>query len=184
MYTETCYISGSKQDFLRICTEIKNSEIKELYKNSGGEIKVSAEIKENKLTSKIIEIIPNETDPLDGQYGTTNQHTVKKYGKKNAMLKIDLPTDRQETKTITNGEKITLDYQIILRGPIVSTQTNWNNTGETNIFIVENEETKDQNESGDEVEENENNYATAGASNEPEIKNQNRRKQEKIPNSH
>ena len=135
MYTETCYISGSKQDFLRICTDIESNEIKELYENSGGEIKVSAQIKENKLKSNIVSINPNRKDPLDEQYGTTNKETAKKYENKGAMLKIDLPTDRQETNAITSGETIHLDYKILLRGPINTTQTNWNNTGETNIFI-------------------------------------------------
>ena len=66
------------------------------------------------------------------------------------MLKIDLPTDRQETNAITSGETIHLDYQILLRGPINTTQTNWNNTGETNIFIEEDQESENDKGSDEE----------------------------------
>ena len=147
MHTKVYDISGTKQDFLRCCTRINNEQLADLYEKGGGEVTVEAQIKGNILNSKIVNINPYQKDPTDGQYRTTNKETFNKYKGKGAMLKIDLPTDTIETNNITKGVTIELRYQIMLRGPLVTTQTEWNNTGESNIFLEESQNEKDEKES-------------------------------------
>ena len=130
-------VQGYKQLFYRVSVPLPKEDLKTLYDKCGGVITVETELDGHKNISRLIKIEPNEDDPTTGQYKDINAQIYANYQNQDGIIKIDLPVDEPTNLQATIGQPIEHNFKIHILGDHIYTQTNWNDTYETNIFINE-----------------------------------------------